>query len=76
MVHLYFLISFRNRLVVLINWFWAWLTYAHGARVIMAQPAPYARSARGSNASAPSAQEDSDTQHLQEVGVSSNAKRT
>jgi NADH:quinone reductase (non-electrogenic) len=47
-VHLYFLISFRNRVVVLINWLWAWLTYAHGARVIMAQPAPHAARARGS----------------------------
>jgi hypothetical protein len=60
----------------LINWFWAWLTYAHGARIIMAQSAPYAASAR-SKASCPTlAQEGSDTQHLQEVGVSSNAKRT
>jgi NADH dehydrogenase len=34
LVHLYFLIGFRNRLVVLVNWFWAWLTYARGARLI------------------------------------------
>ncbi|HJU19533.1 MAG TPA: NAD(P)/FAD-dependent oxidoreductase [Stellaceae bacterium] len=33
-VHLYFLIGFRNRLVVLINWLWAWRTYARGARLI------------------------------------------
>lgn len=33
-VHLYFLIGFRNRLLVLVNWFWAWLTYARGARLI------------------------------------------
>ncbi len=30
-VHLYFLIGFRNRLLVLVNWFWAWLTYARRA---------------------------------------------
>lgn len=33
-VHLYFLIGFRNRLLVLVNWFWAWLTYRRGARLI------------------------------------------
>lgn len=34
LVHLYFLIGFRNRLVVMVNWSWAWLTYARGARLI------------------------------------------
>jgi NADH:quinone reductase (non-electrogenic) len=33
-VHIYYLIGFRNRLVVLINWLWAWLTYARGARLL------------------------------------------
>lgn len=33
-VHLYFLVGFRNRLFVLINWFWSWLTYKRGARLI------------------------------------------
>ena len=36
-VHLYFLIGFRNRLFVLINWFWSWLTYKRGARLITGQ---------------------------------------
>jgi len=36
-VHLYFLIGFRNRLLVLINWFWCWLTYKRGARLITGQ---------------------------------------
>lgn len=35
-VHIYFLIGFRNRLVVFVNWCWAWLTYARGARLILA----------------------------------------
>jgi NADH:ubiquinone reductase (H+-translocating) len=48
LVHLYFLIGFRNRLVVLVNWFWAWLTYAHGARMITDQPARYAMARRTS----------------------------
>jgi NADH dehydrogenase len=45
LVHLYFLIGFRNRIVVLVNWFWAWLTYAHGARIITDSPARYAEGA-------------------------------
>ncbi len=34
-VHIYFLIGFRNRFMVFANWFWAWLTPARGARVII-----------------------------------------
>lgn len=33
-VHLLLLVSARNRVVVYINWVWAWLTYSRGARVI------------------------------------------
>jgi NADH:ubiquinone reductase (H+-translocating) len=33
-VHIYFLIGFRNRLLVFVNWCWAWLTYARGSRLI------------------------------------------
>jgi NADH dehydrogenase len=33
-VHITFLIGFRNRLQVLLNWFWAWLLNAHDARLI------------------------------------------
>ncbi len=33
-VHLLLLVSARNRVVVYINWVWAWLTYGRGARVI------------------------------------------
>jgi NADH:quinone reductase (non-electrogenic) len=36
-VHLYFLIGFRNRAAVFLNWVWAWLTYARGARLIIGQ---------------------------------------
>ncbi|MGH7490240.1 MAG: NAD(P)/FAD-dependent oxidoreductase, partial [bacterium] len=36
-VHLYFLIGFRNRTFVFLNWFWAWLTYARGARLIIGE---------------------------------------
>lgn len=33
-VHIFFLIGFRNRLAVFLNWVWAWLTYGRGARLI------------------------------------------
>ncbi len=34
-VHLMFLMGFRNKLVVFINWFWSYLTYDKGARLII-----------------------------------------
>ncbi len=33
-VHIFFLIGFRNRVVVLIQWAWAYATYQRGARLI------------------------------------------
>jgi len=33
--HIYFLIGFRNRLAVAIDWFWSYLTYQRGARLIV-----------------------------------------
>ena len=33
-IHIFFLIGFRNRAVVLIQWAWAYLTYQRGARLI------------------------------------------
>ena len=33
-VHIFFLIGFRNRASVFLNWVWAWVTYGHGARLI------------------------------------------
>ena len=34
-LHIYFLIGFRSRLIVLINWAWAYFTYGRGARIIV-----------------------------------------
>jgi len=39
-VHIFFLIGFRNRLAVFLNWIWAWLTYGRGARLITGDTAP------------------------------------
>src|SRR5438445_9492958 len=33
-VHIFFLIGFRNRLIVLIQWAWSYLTYERGAQLI------------------------------------------
>jgi NADH:ubiquinone reductase (H+-translocating) len=34
LIHIFFLIGFRNRLIVLIQWAWSYLTYERGARLI------------------------------------------
>ena len=36
--HVYFLIGFRNRLVVLLNWAWAYWSYQRAARIILRRP--------------------------------------
>ncbi len=37
--HVFFLIGFRNRLSVLINWAWAYWTYQRGARIVLGHAA-------------------------------------
>ena len=39
-VHLWYLVGFRNRLVVFVNWIWAYVISSHGARIISARSAP------------------------------------
>jgi NADH dehydrogenase len=34
MVHIFFLIGFRNRIAVIFNWAWSYFTYQRGARLI------------------------------------------
>lgn len=34
LVHIYYLVDFRNRTIVIINWAWSYLTYGRGARLI------------------------------------------
>jgi NADH dehydrogenase len=40
LVHIWYLIGFKNRLVVLITWAWSYLTYRRGARLIAHAPGP------------------------------------
>ena len=37
LAHIYFLIGFRNRMAVAVDWFWSYLTYQRGARLITGQ---------------------------------------
>jgi NADH dehydrogenase len=36
-VHIYFLIGFRSRIVVALDWLWAYVTFRRGARIILAE---------------------------------------
>jgi NADH:ubiquinone reductase (H+-translocating) len=36
-VHIFFLIGFRNRILVMIQWAWSYLTYGRGARLITSE---------------------------------------
>jgi len=49
-VHIFFLIGFRNRASVFLNWVWAWVTYGRGARLITGE-----MTTLGSYAGAPAA---------------------
>jgi NADH dehydrogenase len=39
-VHIFFLIGFRNRILVMIQWAWSYLTYGRGARLITTEVKP------------------------------------
>lgn len=39
-IHIFFLIGFRNRFLVITQWAWAYLTYQRGARLITGENAP------------------------------------
>ncbi|MBV8438570.1 MAG: hypothetical protein JOY95_13780 [Silvibacterium sp.] len=33
-IHIFFLIGFRNRIIVLFEWMWGYFTFTHGVRLI------------------------------------------
>jgi NADH dehydrogenase len=39
-VHIMFLIGFRNRVFVMLQWAWSWLTFKRGARLITGPVGP------------------------------------
>jgi NADH dehydrogenase len=40
LVHIFFLIGFRNRIAVILNWAWSYFTYQRGARLITGRRLP------------------------------------
>ena len=40
LIHVTFLIGFRNKLLVMVNWAWQWVVQARGARLITGSPSP------------------------------------
>jgi NADH:ubiquinone reductase (H+-translocating) len=43
LIHIFFLIGFRNRFLVITQWAWAYLTYQRGARLITGRVGPLVR---------------------------------
>jgi len=39
-VHIFFLVGFRNRMLVMLTWMWSWLTFQRGARLITGPVGP------------------------------------
>ncbi len=37
LIHIYYLSSFRNRLLVLVQWAWSYVTFGRGARLIVSR---------------------------------------
>ncbi|HEY7636710.1 MAG TPA: NAD(P)/FAD-dependent oxidoreductase [Gemmatimonadales bacterium] len=54
-VHIFFLIGFRNRVLVLIQWAWSYLTYGRGARLITEEIRPLSHSLPAADAAATNA---------------------
>jgi NADH dehydrogenase len=63
-VHIWYLIGYRNRLVVMITWAWSYFTYQRGARLITGYAAPGAERALG----APSLHADRPSTRTELVG--------
>jgi NADH dehydrogenase len=52
-VHIWYLIGYRNRLIVMITWAWSYFTYGRGARLVVSLAAHDAERALGLAAAAP-----------------------
>jgi NADH dehydrogenase len=40
-IHIFFLIGFRNRIIVMFQWAWSYFTYDRAARLITGTPTPW-----------------------------------
>jgi NADH dehydrogenase len=52
-IHLFFLIQFRNRLIVITEWAWSYFTFQRGARLITGLPDPQVSLKRGDRTKLP-----------------------
>jgi NADH dehydrogenase len=63
-VHVFYLIGFRNRIVVMFNWAWSYITFNRGARIILRAPGrerePLTRVSKSPAAPAPPRAQPSD----------------
>ena len=48
LVHIFFLIGFRNRITTMVDWMWAYLTYQRHARLILSDTTAQTQAARSS----------------------------
>ncbi|HEU5059254.1 MAG TPA: NAD(P)/FAD-dependent oxidoreductase [Kofleriaceae bacterium] len=55
-IHVFFLIGFRSRLLVMFSWAWSYLTFQRGARLITGEPRAPRESAAGGAAGPPAPQ--------------------
>jgi NADH:ubiquinone reductase (H+-translocating) len=53
LVHIFYLIGFRNRVVVMITWAWSYLTYGRGARLVVGESTAAMRALLGAGRSVP-----------------------
>lgn len=58
-VHILYLVGFRNRLLVMVQWAWAYLTYQRGIRLITGRPTMTLQESRAANGEQP---EDDDAE--------------
>jgi hypothetical protein len=47
LVHIFYLIGFKNRFVVMFTWAWSYVTYGRGARLVVGEPAAEMRAVLG-----------------------------
>jgi hypothetical protein len=60
LVHIFFLIGFENRLMVMLQWTWSYFTYERGARLIT-RPWPLYAQAQAAGVTTPDAQREAST---------------
>jgi NADH dehydrogenase len=67
-IHIFFLIGFRNRFVVLVTRAWAYFTHQRSARLIMTADLPESRRRLGRKRSAPVQSRHRDTAAVRQEG--------